>query len=122
MTSLPTVLIVDDDPDIRSLLRAALAGEGYGVRVAANGVEALADLDHERPDLILLDLMMPVMDGVQFYERFRARENGGARVPVVLISAGHGLSQTAHAMGTDGYVPKPFDLDRLLDEVARFVH
>lgn len=103
------------------MLTEALRDEGYGVRVAANGREALDNVDRERPDLILLDLMMPVMDGSQFFEQFRARQHPGAeRVPVLLISAGHGLPEQARTLGTDGYLPKPFDLDRLLDEVARF--
>ncbi len=118
---MPAVLVVDDDPHIQVMLREVLEEEGYDVWVVGNGQEALDLLDRLRPDVILLDLMMPVMDGREFYECFVARYGGAAtRIPVLLISAGHGLPDRARSMGTDGFLPKPFDLNALLDEVARF--
>ena len=115
-----TVLVVDDDPDIQIMLQEVLQDEGYNVRLASNGREALEHVERERPDLIVLDLMMPVMDGRQFYQQFRARHHvEHARVPVLLVSAGHSLRETARELGTDGYLPKPFDLDVLVRQVER---
>jgi CheY-like chemotaxis protein len=119
--AVPTVLVVDDDPNIRLMLEEVLRDEGYGVRVASNGREALEKVEDEQPDLILLDLMMPVMDGRQFCQEFAPRqETAEQRVPVLVISAERGGREEARALGVDGYLTKPFDLDDLLNEVARF--
>ena len=118
-----TVLVVDDDPDIQIMLQEVLRDEGYDVRLASNGREALEHVERERPDLIVLDLMMPVMDGRQFYQQFRARQPAGyGRVPVLLVSAGYGLRETARELGSDGYLPKPFDLDALMRQVEHLTH
>ncbi len=118
--TLPNVLVVDDDPDMQSLLKRILQDEGYEVRVASNGREALACVACEAPHLILLDLMMPVMDGRQFFERFvQSQDSATDRVPVLVISAAAGGRRTAETLGADGYLPKPFDLDVLLHAVAR---
>ncbi|MFN8559657.1 MAG: response regulator [Dehalococcoidia bacterium] len=117
---MPYVLVVDDDPDIRRLLEEVLTDEGYETRLASNGAEALTAVAEREPDLILLDLMMPVMDGRQFCERFlRSRDAGGRRAPVLVISADRALPEQARRMGVDGYIAKPFDIDHPLDVVAR---
>jgi signal transduction histidine kinase/DNA-binding response OmpR family regulator len=88
-TALPnggTVLVVDDDPDARDLLVRALAGGPWRTLEAADGAAALAVLDRERADLILLDLAMPGMDGFEFLRRLRGKENAQARVPVVIVT------------------------------------
>jgi CheY-like chemotaxis protein len=116
----PTVLVVDDDPDIQLVLRGILEDEGYAVRVASNGREALECVACETPDLILLDLMMPVMDGRQFFRRFVQSQDGATdRAPVLLVSADAGLRETAETLGVDGYLRKPFNLDVLLRAVER---
>ena len=114
---MPTGLVVDDEPDIRVVLRKVPQDERYGRRPTCNGKGGLDTAERARPDLVLLDLMMPVMDGPQFYECLRAREDG-RNVPVLLLSAGRGLSATAETLGADGYLAKPFDLNELLDRVA----
>jgi CheY-like chemotaxis protein len=115
------VLIVDDDPAIRRVLELALASEAFEVRQAGDGREGLAILDSWRPDLILLDLMMPVMDGWAF--RDRQRETASlADIPVIVLSASCNLrgEQTA-AIQPAAALPKPFDLDRLLETVGQVI-
>jgi two-component system, chemotaxis family, chemotaxis protein CheY len=112
----PLVLVVDDDPDILEAICDILAGEGYRVARARHGLEALRALDRERPALVLLDLMMPVMDGLAFSQALRQRERDRG-VPIVVISA-DGNPQKAAAVGARGFLAKPFDIDALLAEVA----
>lgn len=116
----PMVLVVDDEPDIRRLVGDALRLEGYQVRTAGDGQEALQRVAEERPDLILLDLMMPVMDGRQFCRllaRAPSRAERPARIPVILLSADRRLREQAEELGAAGYLAKPFDLDDLLTAV-----
>jgi two-component system chemotaxis response regulator CheY len=112
----PLVLVVDDDPDILDAICDILDGEGYRVARARHGLEALAAVDREPPAIILLDLMMPVMDGLAFAHALRAREQDGG-VPIVVISA-DGNPQKAAAVGAKGFLAKPFDIDALLAQVA----
>jgi CheY-like chemotaxis protein len=113
-------MVVEDDFAIRETLRELLEEEGYRVTQAANGAEALARLrDVIVPRLILLDLMMPVMDGWEFRQAIESDPRLAA-IPVIVISADHGLEQKIDAMHVEGYLPKPFELDRLLEAVERF--
>jgi CheY-like chemotaxis protein len=102
-------LVVEDDIDILSSLVEVIREEGYDVRSAANGYQALAALAQEPADLIFLDLMMPVMDGWKFLEELNHRFPG-KRPPVVLLSAVHPLAEEARKLGVERYLPKPFDL------------
>ena len=112
------VLVVDDDPSIQGFLAEALADEGYGVRTAANGREALAILQEWRPDLILLDLMMPEMDGWAFRGEQRAMPRV-SDVPVIVLSAARDLDARTRALKPAQVFPKPFDLEALLDTIER---
>jgi CheY-like chemotaxis protein len=112
----PLVLVVDDDPDILDAVCDILEGEGYRVARARHGLEALERVEAERPSLVLLDLMMPVMDGASFANALRQRRMERP-VPVVVISA-DGNPQKAQAVGAQGYLAKPFDIDALLSQVA----
>ena len=111
------VLVVDDDPDILDAICDILEGEGYRVARARHGVEALERVDEERPSVILLDLMMPVMDGLAFAQALRGRKQQDAAIPIVVISA-DGNPQRAAAVGARGFLAKPFDIDALLAQVA----
>jgi CheY-like chemotaxis protein len=114
------VFVVDDDEAIRDSLCEILNDEGYDVVCVANGAEALIELQryvarHEQPCVILLDLMMPVMNGYDF--RLRQQEDPGlGKIPVVVISA-HG---SPHSISANGFLPKPLHLDRLLSTVHQF--
>jgi two-component system, chemotaxis family, chemotaxis protein CheY len=114
--SSPLVLVVDDDPDILDAICDILEGEGYRVARARHGVEALDRVSQELPSVILLDLMMPVMDGLAFANALRQRPLP-RRVPIVVISA-DGNPQRAAALGAQAYLAKPFDIDALLSHVA----
>ena len=113
----PRVLVVDDDPDILATVEQILEVEGYSVVSARNGAEALLALDVEQPSLIILDLMMPVMDGWEF--RRRLLEHPAAATPVIVVSADRDLARKAEALRVNGYLAKPFDLDALLAQVSR---
>jgi CheY-like chemotaxis protein len=112
----PLVLVVDDDPDILEAICDILEAEGYEVARARHGEEALARVEDRRPAVILLDLMMPVMDGVAFAQALRLRP-AVRDVPIVVISA-DGNPQRAASVGASGYLAKPFDIEALLAQVA----
>ena len=119
--SIPCVLVVDDDETIRTTVAEALEFEGYAVACATNGAEALELVRQQRPQAIVLDLMMPVMDGWQFLEHCRA-DARCAGTPVLVISASRQLPRAAAGLGVKGCITKPFDLDVLLGAVERLVH
>ncbi|WP_373045029.1 response regulator [Vulgatibacter sp.] len=113
MAAEPTVLVVDDDPDIRESIEELLRSDGLDAAVAANGEEALRVIAQRPIQVILLDLMMPVMDGRQMVEEMRRRN---IDIPVVLLSAGRDLRRVSQELGLPA-VEKPFDLDELLGRV-----
>ena len=116
------ILVVEDDEAIRGLVTEVLRDDGYEVGQAANGLEALQYVDHHRPDLIVLDLMMPIMDGWAFVERCR-RHPCCSDVPIVVTSASHDLPRTAERLRSYGVrtcLAKPFDVDGLLALVERY--
>lgn len=107
------VLVVDDDADILESLAEILELEGYEVRRARNGEEALAVLAAGPADVILLDLVMPVMNGWEFSRRLAERP-AGERPPLVVVSADRNVAQKAREIGAAAWLGKPFDLDALL--------
>jgi CheY-like chemotaxis protein len=112
-----TVLVVDDDEQVRQLLRTVLEGEGYRVLEAIDGLDAIEQLKRQRPSLILLDLVMPRMDGAELVRELQRR---GLRPGIsILICSTGDLVLEAARLGADGYVEKPFALPSLLREVAR---
>jgi CheY-like chemotaxis protein len=114
------VLVVEDDTSIRDTLDLALTVQGYQVATAANGRDGLALLRDWRPDLIVLDLMMPVMDGWQF--RVEQRQAGYDDVPVLVLTASQRAADSEDALGAAETLQKPFDLRYLLETVNRLVH
>jgi len=111
------VLVVDDDRDIRETIEEILQYEGYEVRTARNGLDALGVAREVHPSVILLDLFMPVMDGTEF--RRRQLEDGElAGIPVVIISAAAGLEERIAALGVAAHLEKPLDLEALFATVA----
>ena len=119
MTRPSTVLVVDDDPDILEALSEILEAEGFSIRRARNGREALERLTPEPPQLILLDLMMPVMDGWEFAQRMRQRPPEIARIPIIVLSADRNVGSKAADLGAVGHLAKPFELNDLLELVRR---
>jgi len=106
MKKRPCIMVVDDNEEMLRLLEYALELEGYGVITAADGISTLALLDECKPDLVILDIVMPGPDGYQVLESIRQRSN----VPVVMLSARSEVSSLhkALALGADDYVTKPF--------------
>ncbi|HQJ33357.1 MAG TPA: response regulator transcription factor [Anaerolineaceae bacterium] len=110
-----TILVVDDQSSVRTLLKDYLTSQGYRVVTANDGQEALFVARHEHPNLVLLDIMMPKMDGYQFLSAFR-REN---QVPVIVLSAKEEETDTVLGLelGADDYVIKPFRMRELLARI-----
>jgi two-component system, chemotaxis family, chemotaxis protein CheY len=113
------ILAVDDDEGIRGFVQMALEDEGYGVLLARDGVEALELLERTRPELILLDMRMPQMNGWQFIEAYRQAFESHA--PIVVMTAGRDAAQAASQVGASGHLAKPFDLHDLIALVERYV-
>lgn len=116
------VMIVEDSEDIRILLEELLEGEGYGLVFATNGEEGLETAKREHPDLILMDLSLPGMDGWETVYRLRQLAEFKS-TPIIALTA-HATSkdkERALAAGCTGYVSKPFDMEQLLVYVASFV-
>ena len=113
---LARVLVVDDEPALRDALESSLAFEGYEVATASDGVEALDAIAENKPDLVLLDIMMPRMDGLTAVRRLRSR---GDNVPVLMLTARDAVGDrvTGLDVGADDYLAKPFELDELLARV-----
>lgn len=110
------ILVVDDEPDIRATVQAMLEIEGYLVGQAANGADALAVIEREPPDLIILDMRMPVLDGWAFATELRRR---GHEIPVVVMTAARDAARWAAEIAAAAFVAKPFRFDDLLGAVER---
>ena len=117
----PLVLIVDDDPRVREYVRVNLEMEGYAVREASSAEEGLAVLEEVSPDLVLLDVMMPEVDGWEMLRRLQERHGVGA-IPVVMFS-GKVEEQAAEATarGAQGFLGKPFDPQQLIEHAKQLL-
>ncbi len=111
-----TVLVVDDEGDVRDFLRTVLEGEGYSVETANNGHEALDKVRRDPPDAIVLDILMPTMDGWGFLTARRTL-SAECQCPVLAMS-GAGGRYMARELGASDFVAKPFDRDTLLGKVV----
>ncbi|OLC55909.1 MAG: hypothetical protein AUH85_08000 [Chloroflexi bacterium 13_1_40CM_4_68_4] len=111
------VLVVDDDPSILDTVSAILSNEGYQVKSAAGGEEALALVEAWRPTLVLLDMRMPLMDGWAFA---RALHEAGSKVPIVVMTAAENAQRWAEEIDAAGHIAKPFHLDELLACVEKY--
>ena len=109
---IPQVLVVDDEPNIRELVQVALKFHGCAVSTAAGGMDAIRQAEALRPDLIVLDVVMPDLDGFEVCRRLRAMGN---EVPVIFLTARDTSSDTVTglALGGDDYVTKPFSVEAL---------
>jgi CheY-like chemotaxis protein len=111
-------LVVEDDEYIRNVISDLLADHGFKVVGAANGAEALERLDSTRPDVMVLDLLMPVMHGWEFMESYEER-TGGTPIPIVVVSVNTALPRSFERLGVRSVVAKPFDVDDLLEHVEQ---
>ena len=112
---MPKILVVDDEPSIRQLVSDVLTVEGYEVEAVGDGYAALASIDANRPDCVVLDVMMPGLDGHEVLQRIRASERG-PELPVVMLTAAADDAQQWQAWteGVDYFLAKPFEADELL--------
>jgi two-component system response regulator VicR len=117
------IMVVDDEPDVVDLVKLVLESDGFGVVTAYSGKEALEKIDREMPDLVLLDIMMPQMDGWEVYSRIRANPRT-KDIPVAMLTA---KSQSIdkmiglHVVKVDDYITKPFGRSELLERVKRIL-
>ncbi|QIM16625.1 response regulator transcription factor [Leucobacter insecticola] len=112
----PRVLVVDDEPSLADLISMALRYEGWETRIARDGAEALASIPDFKPDLMVLDIMMPELDGLEVLQRLRSE---GDQIPVLFLTARDSLQDrlTGLGAGGDDYLTKPFSLDELVARV-----
>lgn len=116
------ILVVDDEPNIVLSLEFLLKKEGYLVRTAANGEEALAALKDSKPDLVLLDVMMPSMDGYDVCQTVRADPELSSVTIIMLTAKGRDIERDKGlALGADDYVTKPFATRELVEKVNAFL-
>jgi CheY-like chemotaxis protein len=120
MTRPRRVLVVDDDPRITALLRDYLAGAGYQVDLAQHGGDALTLIQHDPPDVVLLDIEMPGMNGFDVLQRLRA---GYPSVPVIIVTANSDIAVTGQALAKGAFncITKPFELSRIAEAVQAAV-
>jgi excisionase family DNA binding protein len=118
----PVVLIVDDDARLREFVRVNLEMDGYSVREAASAAEGLAELEEEPPDLILLDVMMPEVDGWEMLRRVRER-HGVDAIPVIMFSGkvDERTTATAEERGAQAFIGKPFDPQQLIQSTKQLL-
>jgi excisionase family DNA binding protein len=118
----PLVLLVDDDARVRELVRVNLEFEGYTVREAASAEEGMAAIEEAKPELILLDVMMPHVDGWEMLRRVQENYGVGS-IPVVMFSGkvNEQSQAEAEARGARGFVGKPFDLQQLIDQTKQII-
>lgn len=114
----PRILVVEDDPDLRTILRLQFSSLGYEITEAVNGLEGFKSIREEVPDIVLLDLMMPVMDGFGFLKRVRS-VNNLLDVPIIILTASEDERNRIRGFQyqANSYFSKPYDLDELSTEV-----
>ncbi len=117
-----TILYVEDNPDNRTLVRRILLSEDYKLLEAHNAFEALEVLKTSKPDLILMDINMPDMDGYTLTAKIKGMP-GFAKVPILALTANvmRGDREKTLEAGCDGYIQKPLDIDQLIREIERFL-
>ncbi len=113
------VLVVEDESYLCDLVADVLEAEGHTARTASNGLEALERVMERKPQLILLDLMMPVMDGWEFIRALRNNREW-ASIPIVVVTAVYDIKRTQQETGAVAVVTKPFDIDQIAEVVARY--
>ena len=115
--SVGKILVVDDEPEVRLVLTEFLESRGYEVTAAGSGAEALAMVDVAKPHVVLLDVSMPDMDGMETLKRLAASNPG---LPIIMVTANADVDVTSRliAMGAADYIPKPFDLEYLGQAVS----
>lgn len=123
MTAQKTILIVDDEKDLVDLMAVMLEVQGFTVIKAFSGEEALAKLREKKPDIVLLDVMMPEMSGYEVCQKIK-NEDQYKMIPVIFVTAKAQLEdqKKGREAGADGFITKPYEYSQLLQEIQKFVH
>lgn len=118
MENTKTIMVVDDNPDIITIVRTILEGKGFNVLSASSGAECLDTVKSQKPDLIVLDIMMPEMDGLEVLTRLKAMSEF-SNVPVVLLTAKVQYEDVlgGYKLGADYYITKPFTSTQLINGI-----
>ncbi len=113
-----SILVVDDNPDIVTIVKTILEGKGFGVQSAINGSEAFSQLGEQKPDLIILDVMMPQMDGLEVLRKLRETPDY-LSIPVILLTAKVQYEDVlkGYKLGADYYITKPFTSSQLINAI-----
>lgn len=119
-TGTPHILVIEDEPAVQTLLRKQLSANGYQVTVAQDGLDGLMKLETIKPDLVISDVMMPNLDGIEFVKAIKAHE-GTQRIPVIFLTAKSDPRSMIEGInvGARFYVTKPFQIEDLLSKVRR---
>jgi len=113
------ILVIDDDPTLLKMIQPFLESHGFAVTVAFDGEEGIAKLKAEQPDLIVLDVRMPRMNGYAFI--FEMKKLGKAKVPIIVLTAKEGMAEIFKAEGVKEYITKPFKFEVLLSNINKHV-
>jgi DNA-binding response OmpR family regulator len=117
---MPKVLIIDDDPDVRTIMNVLMKKQGYDVVTAMNKEDALFKLENFQPSVILLDVLLSGTDGREFCREIKQNENM-KNVPVIMVSAHPGAAENINSYGADDFIAKPIDTISLLEKVERLL-
>jgi CheY-like chemotaxis protein len=120
MDAMPTILVAEDHLDSREALRALLEAFGYRVLIAVNGQQAVGMAVAEQPDLVLMDIMMPEMDGFEATRAIRG-DARTSKIPIIAVTAMEGAQQLALLAGADDFVRKPVDIRGLVAKVLQYL-
>ena len=114
------ILVIEDDPSVRTLLSKSLAARGYQVEVAKDGIEGLTTLESFRPDLLIVDIMMPRLDGMTFVKAVKGNDETGP-IPVIFLTAKNDPKSMIDGInvGAKFYVTKPFQIDELVGKIEK---
>jgi DNA-binding response OmpR family regulator len=118
-----TILVIEDDPSVRTLLEKSLRAKGYDIVVAEDGLSGLTALEDGRPDLIIVDVMMPRLDGMTFVKAVKGNDRTRS-IPIIFLTAKNDPRTMIEGIniGARFYVTKPFQMDELLSKVEKALH
>lgn len=114
------ILVIEDEPVVAEMIKFGLERAGYKIVLAPNGQEALSLMNRHNPDLIISDVLMPVMDGYAFYKEFK-KNPAAPRIPVVILTARGKMEDSFRAMGVEDFIVKPLDVDSLLSRIENLL-
>lgn len=112
------ILVIDDEPNIISILTSRLEANNYDVVAASNGEEGLEKVESESPDLIIVDILMPKMDGLTFVKQVK---KSGKEIPIIILTAKPGMKDLFSMEGVKDYVVKPFTAEELLEKIEKHI-